>query len=358
MQEIAVAVGVAPSALYHHFGSKEDLLRESVEHALRGLELAVARSASLDELLTRLASANFEREVTAALWQRDSRHLAPSDRTALHMRGLALKDRCAAAIAQHHPGIGAAEAALRAWAVLSVLGSSSQQDFAEDVALTSQTLLDCARSICEPRKLQPDAAQAEPAPSLRPPRKLLPLSRREALLQIAIDLFSTKGYHSVNLAEIAAKAGIAAPSIYNHVESKADLLATGLRRCHEALMLDLQQALGRSATAADALAHLIDAYVAIALKHTALMDVRTTQVIYLAQDERDAIRSSNRLYLNEWVSLVRGARPAWSEAEARIRAAAAQTLITELARTASLRSIAGFSGKLQRLASLLVLTDN
>ena len=168
-------------------------------------------------------------------------------------------------------------------------------------------------------------------------------------------MFSTRGYLSVNLAEIGATAGIAGPSIYNHFESKADMLATGLRRCHEALMLELQQALGQAATAAEALANVIAAYVATALKHTALMDVRTMQAVHLPDTERSAMRALNRLYLEEWVHLVRTAHPALSESEARIRAAAAQTLITELARTANLRAIPGFITKLQRLASLLVL---
>ena len=43
------------------------------------------------------------------------------------------------------------------------------------------------------------------------------------ILDVALTLFSEKGYHSVSVAEIADAVGIKAPSLYKHYKSKQDI---------------------------------------------------------------------------------------------------------------------------------------
>lgn len=43
------------------------------------------------------------------------------------------------------------------------------------------------------------------------------------ILDVALTLFSEKGYHSVSVAEIADAVGIKAPSLYKHYKSKRDI---------------------------------------------------------------------------------------------------------------------------------------
>ncbi len=48
--------------------------------------------------------------------------------------------------------------------------------------------------------------------------------RREQILQAAIDLFASKGYHATSMQDIADALGIQRGSLYHHIESKEDLL--------------------------------------------------------------------------------------------------------------------------------------
>ena len=49
---------------------------------------------------------------------------------------------------------------------------------------------------------------------------------KQKILQVAIDLFSKKGFSGVSVREIARAVGIKESSIYNHYKNKDDILAT------------------------------------------------------------------------------------------------------------------------------------
>lgn len=49
-------------------------------------------------------------------------------------------------------------------------------------------------------------------------------SRKNEILEISAKLFKEKGYTAVSMRDIAAALGIKASSLYNHIESKQDLL--------------------------------------------------------------------------------------------------------------------------------------
>lgn len=49
------------------------------------------------------------------------------------------------------------------------------------------------------------------------------MNTKSRILDVALTLFSEKGYHSVSVAEIADAVGIKAPSLYKHYKSKRDI---------------------------------------------------------------------------------------------------------------------------------------
>ncbi|MGN0144893.1 MAG: TetR/AcrR family transcriptional regulator [Clostridium sp.] len=50
------------------------------------------------------------------------------------------------------------------------------------------------------------------------------MNTKEKILNSALDLFAENGYHAVTVRDIAAKVGIKASSLYNHFESKQNIL--------------------------------------------------------------------------------------------------------------------------------------
>lgn len=85
--------------------------------------------------------------------------------------------------------------------------------------------------------------------------------RRRAILDAALDRFSTAGYDQTTLADIRERAGASTGSIYHHFGSKeqiaASLYVEGVRRSQEAGV----EALLRSRTARTGIAAQVEAYI-------------------------------------------------------------------------------------------------
>ena len=58
-------------------------------------------------------------------------------------------------------------------------------------------------------------------------------SRREHLVDTALELFSKEGYHATGIDRILAEAGVAKMTLYNHFKSKDELILAALRRRDE-----------------------------------------------------------------------------------------------------------------------------
>jgi TetR/AcrR family transcriptional regulator, cholesterol catabolism regulator len=93
---------------------------------------------------------------------------------------------------------------------------------------------------------------------------------RERLLAAAIQLFGSQGFESTSMKELAAAAGVRAPAIYNHFESKERILAAATIWAMEDFHA---QVVGTDNPAADAcgrLANLVRRHVIYQLEHVQL----------------------------------------------------------------------------------------
>src|ERR1700677_2767987 len=90
MAEIAEAVAVRPSAIYGHFGGKQDLLYNTIlaEFAPARALIASGRGEGLGSVLRGLAGFSLDHRGLGVLWQRESRHLDDRQRADLrnHIR--------------------------------------------------------------------------------------------------------------------------------------------------------------------------------------------------------------------------------------------------------------------------------
>ena len=58
-------------------------------------------------------------------------------------------------------------------------------------------------------------------------------SKREQLLNTALQLFYREGYHSTGIDRILAESGVAKMTLYKHFKSKDELILAVLQRQHE-----------------------------------------------------------------------------------------------------------------------------
>src|SRR6185437_11151058 len=67
--------------------------------------------------------------------------------------------------------------------------------------------------------------------------------RRGQLLVVASDVFVNRGYHAAGMDEIAERAGVSKPVLYQHFSSKLELYLAVLHRHVDNLVSGVQQAL-------------------------------------------------------------------------------------------------------------------
>ncbi|TXJ75913.1 TetR family transcriptional regulator [Streptomyces lavendulae] len=348
MSGIAAAVGIGPSALYRHFGGKQELLHAVVTEALDSCfaGLHPAGPGELDVLVRDFAASALARRELGVLWQREARHLPAAQHAELTRRLHAARRTLAGQLTAARPGLDPAHTELLSWGTLGVAASLAYQH----VELATPDLV---------ARLMHRVATSSP-PGLGAPRPDAPRgtlrhrSRREALLAAATELFAERGYASVSLEDTGAAVGIAGQSIYHHFASKHDLLATAVHRGVERLWVDLAEVLACAPDHAGALRRLVWRYVRMALVSRHLVTVIATEAEHLQEADRLRTRQFQRDYIAEWLQLLHAVHPAMTPAEARVRVQTVLTVVNDVARTPRLATRPGIDRALYQLGCELL----
>jgi AcrR family transcriptional regulator len=148
--------------------------------------------------------------------------------------------------------------------------------------------------------------------------------RREQILEIAVRLFAERGYHGVSMDDIGSAAGVTGPALYHHFAGKESMLVAALTPVSEGLLAG-----GRERAAAGAgdpraaLESLVEFHVDFALANPAVIALHLHELDRLPEEPRRQIRRLQRLYVEEWVTVLVGVRPEMGPADARVLAHAA-----------------------------------
>ncbi|HEY7271141.1 MAG TPA: TetR/AcrR family transcriptional regulator [Actinoplanes sp.] len=146
-------------------------------------------------------------------------------------------------------------------------------------------------------------------------------SRRDEILEIAVGLFATRGYHGVSMDDIGSAAGVTGPALYHHFAGKEAMLVAALIPVSEGLLRGGKDRVARHPADAHAtLADLIDFHVEFALENPAVIAVHLHELDRLPEEPRRQIRRLQRLYVEEWVAVLGILRPELSAGEARVLA--------------------------------------
>ncbi|MEV0391798.1 TetR/AcrR family transcriptional regulator [Polymorphospora rubra] len=149
-------------------------------------------------------------------------------------------------------------------------------------------------------------------------------SRRDEILDIAVGLFAARGYHGVSMDDIGSAAGVTGPALYHHFAGKEAMLVAALIPVSESLLEGGRQ---RVAEHPDdpgaALASLINFHVDFALANPAVIALHLHELDRLPDEPRRQIRRLQRLYVEEWVTVLTGLHPGLVAAESRVLAHAA-----------------------------------
>jgi AcrR family transcriptional regulator len=149
-------------------------------------------------------------------------------------------------------------------------------------------------------------------------------SRKDEILEVAVGLFAARGYHGVSMDDIGAAAGVTGPALYHQFAGKEAMLVACLIPVSERLLAGgRERATDRGGHPAAALAALVDFHVDFALNNPAVIALHLHELDRLPDEPRRQIRRLQRLYVEEWVSVLTALRPDLGASEARVLAHAA-----------------------------------
>ncbi|WP_163512696.1 TetR/AcrR family transcriptional regulator [Fodinicola acaciae] len=148
-------------------------------------------------------------------------------------------------------------------------------------------------------------------------------SRKEQILEIALELFATRGYHGVGMDDIGTAAGVTGPALYHHFAGKEAMLSAALIPVSEGLRDGGRARLDAHTEPADQLAALVEFHVAFALERPAVIRIHFGELDRLPDESRRIVRKSQREYVEQWVDVLTRLQPGLDADTARVRAQAA-----------------------------------
>lgn len=161
-------------------------------------------------------------------------------------------------------------------------------------------------------------------------------ARRSALLRSAAGLFAERGFAGVSMEDLGTAVGMSGPAVYRHFPSKQAVLAALLVGVSEDLLAGGTREVERAHDSALALRALVRFHVAFALDDPDVIRIQDHDLDSLAPDDRRAVRTLQRRYVERWVDVLTTLHPAIPTAELRVRALAGFGLINSASHSTSL----------------------
>ncbi|ODQ97114.1 hypothetical protein BFG51_11730, partial [Dietzia alimentaria] len=335
VEHIADRLQVTPGALYRHVPGKYEMFRDAVAILISELETATGTPSaseaapvgandadSLRHLVESVTRTTLTHRSRAALYRWQIRYLNPEDRAAVVAADTRVRGRVADAVRGRRRGGPTTGAGSAAGAILSSIASLGHHriEITEPDAVTLMTSIADDLAMCVPQRRRPpdSAAKAGPprAKAGPPGAEAVPMrlrggaATREGAIIAAIERFHSTGYDGVTMEAIGADVGVAASALYRHFPNKAALLTAAVDRTAGLVgdLLDRHAAWhGAGTDPAEALADLLDQYVAIAFSHGPELMLYHSELGSLGADDRRRIRLAQRGQLDRWAGLVLGA---------------------------------------------------
>ncbi len=334
IDDVAASVGITGGAIYRHFANKQDLLARTVHDVYDLVDQALAASTALDDTLEVLAEVSLDQRTAGVTLLREARHLTGEAREEVLTRGAGLSAILVDRLRAERPELSAADGQTVVTCLLAVYSSVALQHVVLPRASGIEVLAGMANTVARIPIPPPSVPAGEDGQRANDggPQVAPRASRREMLLDAAIQLFARRGYSASRMEDVGAAADIAGPSIYQHFDSKADLLMAALTRGAEGLELDLSRSLAQGDGPEACLRLLVGSYVEFMLRQPDLVRVLMDEALYLQEAEQESLRRIQLRYVGEWVNLLIAARPRVSEPVGRFLTQGLFSVVNDAAR--------------------------
>lgn len=159
--------------------------------------------------------------------------------------------------------------------------------------------------------------------------------RRAEILTAAAALFARRGFHGVSIDDIGSAVGMSGPGIYRHFPGKEAVLSRMLLDISQRLLDEGSRRVVAAVDAEGALDALLRWHVSFALSQPDLITVQSRELDNVPEPARRQIRRLQRLYVEEWVTVLSEISPAAAHASLRAAVHATFGLLNSTPHSAS-----------------------
>ncbi len=175
-------------------------------------------------------------------------------------------------------------------------------------------------------------------------------SRRAEILRAAAELFAARGFHGVSIEDIGAAVGVSGPALYRHFSGTEALLTEMLLDISERLRAGGAAVVTAAPGAEQALEGLLEMQISFALDQPALIRVHDQELGNVPAADRRRIRRLQRLYAEEWVTVLAEIHPGCPPPRLRAAAHAVFGLLNSTPHSAGELDREAMAGLLRRMA--------
>lgn len=334
MDDIAAELDISATALYRHYANKYELFRGAVLTLSQQMvdataffdEVSEPSPESEAELIAALADYAIDMRTRGGLYRWEKRHLQPEDQAELVAQMTLVNRRVQRTIIARRSTVSSYQRWMLSVAALSVIGSVADHRARLSSAAIRELLTHLVGMVLSTDI--PDGPLRSQA--IEPVDTRTPRDRREALLQIALNLFYRNGYHPTAMGDIAAGAGIPTSAIYRYFTGKQDILTATLRPVMQQIGDELDAIPMAVADPASALRELVRVYVANSFANPQLAHVYYAERLNLTAPDQRVLRVLQSDTVATWVQLLCAARPDISATVARFTVHAAMAVVVDL----------------------------
>lgn len=147
-----------------------------------------------------------------------------------------------------------------------------------------------------------DVPAAEVPDSLRPGRMRSP--KQLVIREAAVELFFERGYHGVSVKDIGNAVGMRAPSIYNHFESKQQLLQIIMVEDIEIMLREFDEAIASTDDTIGKIRRGTEAHVLHHTRYARESKVNNSEMAAVDEPVRSHLKTLRRSYGALWESLI------------------------------------------------------
>lgn len=121
-------------------------------------------------------------------------------------------------------------------------------------------------------------------------------SARDRLLDVALELFATRGYQAIGLRDLAGQLGLHAGSLYNHIENKQSLLFELIEGAVSDLLAGTKRRMRGARTHRDRLQRFVHAFVVFNLTEKHRLMLVTREFVNLSDEQQQEINQLKSSY--------------------------------------------------------------